>query len=181
MAKKALKVTRYINTETGEFHDKRQYIDLQFNEEGYLFWNRKSNVKTFIEYPLPDNFTWTEKGRIGELKHYILKDNQFLVYRSGNSIKPIGLKEIMRILGMSNRQCRVLVKKMKAHNVIKEINFDDLTYFAFNPLYGFKGQRLGLNVYLFFQRELAEVLPEWVIGKFASKAGILKPKFKIIK
>lgn len=181
MTKKALKITRYVNTETGEMYDKRQYIDLQFNEDGYLFWNRKSNVKTFIEYPLPKDFTWTEKGRISELKHYILKENQFLVFRSGNSIKPIGAKEIMRILGMSERQCKALIKKMKKFNIIKEVRFDNLTYLAFNPLYGFKGKRLNLNVYLFFQDELKEVLPKWVVEKFASEAEALKPKFQIIK
>ncbi len=181
MAKKALKITQYVNTETGEMYNKRQYVDLQFNEDGYLFWNRKTNVKTFIEYPLPKAFTWTEKGRINELKHYILKDNQFLVFRSGNTIKPIGLKEMMRILNMSERQCRALLIKMKKFNIIKEVSFDNLTYFAYNPLYGFKGKRLNLNVYLFFQDELKRVLPKWVVEKFAGEAKVLKPKFTIIK
>lgn len=181
MAKKGLKITQYVNTETGEIYDKKQYVDLQFNEDGYLFWNRKSNVKTFIEYQLPKDFSWSEKGRIGELKHYILRDNQFLVYRSGNNIKPIGIKQMVKILNMSERQCKALVKKMKKFNIIKEVNFDGLTYYAFNPLYGFKGKRLSLNVYLFFQEELRKVLPEWVIEKFAGEAETLKPRFQIIK
>lgn len=181
MRKRALKVTQYINPETGEIHERNQYIDMQFNEDGYLFWNRKSNVKTFLEKPLHKEFTWTEKGRINELKHYILRDNQFLVFRSNNNIKPIGLREMMRILKMSDRQCKALIKKMKKFGVIKEVAFDNLTYFAFNPLYGFKGKRLSLNVYLFFQNELQEELPKWVIEKFAGKAETIKPTFQIIK
>lgn len=181
MAKKALKVTQYINPDTGEIHERTRYVDMQFNSDGYLFWNRKSNVKTFIEHSLPKGFTWTEKGRIAELKHYILRDNQFLVFRSGNTIKPIGLKEMMRILDMSERQCRSLLKKMKEYGIVKEVSFDNLTYLAFNPLYGFKGKRLSLNVYLFFQEELKKVLPRWVVEKFAGEAEILKPTFRIIK
>lgn len=181
MAQRAIKLTQYINPETGEIYEKKQYVDMQFNEDGYLFWNRKSNVKTFIEHPLPKDFTWTEKGRINELKHYILRENQFLVFRSGNNIKPIGVKEMMRILDMSERQCKALIKKMKKYNIIKEVKFDGLTYFAFNPLYGFKGKRLNLNVYLFFQDELKKVLPNWVIEKFAGEAKLLKPRFQIIK
>ena len=181
MAQKALKVTQYINRDTGEYFDKRQYVDLQFNNDGYLFWNRKGNVKTFIEYPLPNEFTWAEKGRIDELKHYILKDNQFLVYRSGNAIKPIGTKEMIKILGMSERQCKLLIKKMKTFNIIKEVKFNEYIYFAFNPLYGFKERRLSLNVYLFFQDELKQVLPKWVVEKFVGEAEELKPSFKIIK
>lgn len=180
MAEKALKLTRYVNRETGEYYDKRQYVDLQFNEDGYLFWNKKGNVKIFLEYRLPKEFSWTEKGRIEELKHYILKDNQFLVHRSGNSIKPIGIKEMRKILGMTERQCKELVKKMKAYNIIKEIKVDMLTYFAFNPIYGFKGKRICLNVYLFFQEELKPLLPKWVVEKFVGEAEEINPQFKII-
>lgn len=181
MSQKAKKVTRYINPGTGEFSEKFKWVDMQFDDEGYLFWNRKANIKTFIEVPLPAELTWAEKGRIHELKHYILKDNQFLVYRSGNTIKPITTAEMGKILGMSERQCRSLVKKMKDLKIIKEISFDGFIYFVFNPMYGFKEKRLSLNVYLFFQDELRQILPEWVIKKFSESAIELRPKFEIIK
>ena len=181
MAEKALKLTRYINRENGDYYDKMQYVDLQFNDDGYLFWNRKGNIKTFIEYPLPKQFSWAERGRVEELKHYILKDNQFLVHRSGNTIKPIEIKEMMKILGMTERQCKSLIKKMKSFNIIKEVKIDTLTYFAFNPLYGFKGKRLCLNVYLFFQEELKQVIPKWAVEKFVGEAEEIKPSFTIIK
>jgi len=178
---KGVKVTSYINQETGEFKEFQQLVDLQFDEDGYLFWNRKANVKTFLEIPIPDIFTWSEKGRINELKHYILKDNQFLVYRSGNVIKPITSIEMCKIIGMSERQCKALVSKMKKAKIIKEIAFDGLVYIAFNPLFGFKEKRLTLNVYLFFQEELSNVLPKWAIDRFSAEALELKPNFKVIK
>lgn len=181
MGQRARKVTRYINQATGEYADKTQWVDLQFDEEGYLFWNRKATVKTFIEIPLPESFSWSERGRINELKHFILKDNQFLVFRSGNAIKPITHKEMSKILEMSERQCKSLLKRLKQLGIIKEISFDGITYFAFNPLYGFKGKRLSVNVYLFFQDELREVLPKWVVDKFAEEATEVKPKFQVIK
>lgn len=180
MAQKAKKITRYINP-SGEFSEKFRWVDLQFDENGYLFWNRKANVKTFIEVPLPEEFTWAERGRIHELKHYILKDNQFLVYRSGNTIKPITITEMSKVLDMSERQCKALIKKMKLSSIIKEISFDGLVYFVFNPLYGFKEKRLSLNVFLFFQEEFKKVLPKWVIEKFLAEAIELRPKFQVIK
>ena len=82
---------------------------------------------------------------------------------------------------MTERQCKAFIKKLKAYNIIKEVKFDELTYFAFNPLYGFKGKRLCLNVYLFFQDELKEVLPKWAVEKFAGEAEEIKPIFRIIK
>jgi hypothetical protein len=181
MDQKALKTIRYTNKCTGEYKESHSLVDLQFDDNGYLFWNRKSNVKTFIEYPLPDCFTWAERGRIHELKHYILKCNQFLVYKSGNTIKPLGTLELKNIFGMSNRQTSSLIRKMKDNKIIKEIIFDGCTYFVFNPLYGFKERRLSLNVYMFFQSELKNILPKWVIDRFSGYAVELKPIFKIVK
>lgn len=181
MSEKAVKKVQYVNRDTGEFYNKMQYVDLQFNDDGYLLWSRKSNIKTFNEYKLPKEFTWSEKGKINELKHYILKDNQFLVYRSGDLIKPITCNELIKFWDSSERQCKALLKKMKKFGIIKEIKFSGLTYFAFNPLYGFKGRRLSLNVYIFFQNELRNEIPKWAIEKFAEQAEEMKLDFKIIK
>jgi hypothetical protein len=158
-----------------------QFIDLQFDDSGYLWWSKKANVKTFVDKPLPECFSWSERGRIHELKHYMLKDNQFLVYRSNNVIRPLTIIEMGKILGMSQRQCSALIKKMKVEKIIKEIAFNGYKYFAFNPLYGFKGKRLNLTVFMFFQDELMEVLPKWVIDKFSEVAVELRPMFEIIK
>jgi hypothetical protein len=181
MSGKAQKLVRYIDRRTGETKDRVQFIDLQFDDDGYLWWSKKTSVKTFVDMPLPKCFTWSERGRIHELKHYMLKDNQFLVYRSDKVIKPITVVEMCKILGISQRQCGVLIKKMKAEKIIKEISFNGSIYFAFNPIYGFKGKRLNLTVFMFFQNELMEALPNWVIDKFSETAVELRPMFEIIK
>lgn len=181
MGEKGIKKTQYLNTGTGEYIEKTRFVDLQFDDDGYLFWIRKANVKTFLDMPLPKSFTWSERGRIQELKHYIIRDNQFLAYRSNSIIKPITISEMSRIFSMSCRQCAGLIRKMKAEKVIKEISFDGLVWFAFNPLYGFKEKRLSLNVYLFFQEEFRNVLPGWVIERFTQEAQELNPRFEIIK
>lgn len=181
MAEKALKKTRYINVSTGEVvHELSSFVDMQFNEEGYLFWNRKNAVKTFLDMPLPDVFGWAEKGRIGELRHFILKDNQFLVYRSGNKLKPVDIAEMCRIFKVCARKCKAFVKKMKQYRILKEVFVDDIRYFAFNPIYGLKEKRLSLHVFLIFQQELEEVLPPWVIERFAVQANELRPNLKIV-
>jgi len=182
MAAKAQKLVRYTDRITGETKERVQFIDLQFDDdEGYLWWSKKTSVKTFIDAPLPKCFSWSERGRIHELKHYMLRDNQFLVYRSNNVIKPITIVEMRKVLDMSQRQCSALVKKMKAEKIIKEISFGGLIYFAFNPIYGFKGKRLSLIVFMFFQDELMEALPNWVIDRFSQTAVELRPMFEVIK
>jgi len=183
MRSTGIKQTTYLDKTTGEFNKRVQHVDLQFTDEGYLWLNRKTNVKTFVEVPLSSEFTWSEKGRINELKHYILKDNQFLVYRSGNFLKPLTTDEMCKknVLDLSKRQCQALIKKMKSLKIIKEISFSGITYFAFNPLYGFKGKRLSLTVFMFFQDELMPTLPAWVMNKFSETAVELRPMFKVIE
>jgi len=179
---RAIKKTSYINTETGQCFDKQRFVDMQFDDEnGYLFWNQKSHVKTFLDSPLPKDFTWAERGRIEELKHYMLQDSQLLVYRSNNCIKPLTVKHFCRILDMSERQCGALIKKMKQAGIIKEVKTNGLTYFAFNPVYGLKAKRISLLMFLWFQEELKKTLPEWAIHKFLEQAKELKPEIEIIK
>lgn len=176
-----IKKTTYINPKTGEYSEKINWVDMQFDERGYLFWNKKAAVKTFLDAPLPRSFSWSEKGRIQELKYYILKDNQLLVYRSNNVIKPLLIPQISKLLDMSNRQCKSLMKKMKEYGIIKEICYGGIVYYAFNPVYGFKGKRLSLGTYIMFQRELKDLLPEWVAQKFSEQAKEIKTNIRIIK
>lgn len=181
MGGRATRITRYINNMTGEYYDKVQPVTLQFDDDGYLFWKNKGNVKVYLDESLPICFTWSERGRIDAIKHYILTENQLLVYRSGNSIKPIMQKELCKLLDLSDRQCKAFVRKLKAYGVIKEIYFDSMRYFAFNPKYAFKGKRLSLNVYIFFQDELNDVLPTWVQEQFYKQAMELKPDIRVVR
>jgi hypothetical protein len=180
--KKVEKNTRYTNLETGEYHDKKILVDMQFDEqEGYLFWNQKSSIKTFLDMPLPKEFTWSERGRINELKHYMMQDSQLLVYRSGNFLKPISHKELSKILELSDRQAKVLIKKMKRYGIVKEVKANGIVYLAYNPIYGLKAKRVTLLMFLWFQDEFVKVMPVWAINKFLEQAKELKPDITIIK
>lgn len=173
---------RYTNQSTGEYCNKKVYVDMQFDEEdGYLFWNQKNSIKTFLDMPLPEQFTWSERGRINELKHYMMKDSQLLVYRSGNYLKPIGITELNKILGLSDRQSKALVRKMKDLGIIKEVKTNGVIYYAFNPMYGLKSKRVTLLMFLWFQEEFTKVMHKWVINKFLEQAKELKPDITIIK
>jgi hypothetical protein len=175
MSKRNVVVTNVIDKGTGELiRQRRTFADALFDEdEGYVFQSKKPYVKTFFDTPLPKEFTWSEKGKLSQLKFSILSDNQLLVYRGNNNIiKPYGTREFEKMWGVHERQTQNLIKKAKEYKVLKEISIDGIKYFAFNPLYGTKGKRLTVTAYLIFQNELREVLPGWVIAKFADQAEI---------
>jgi len=179
---KSEKTISYLNQQTGEIHEKKSYVDMLFDEEtGYAAWTNKKGTKTYNGNHIPKVFTWAEKGRIEELKHYILRDNQFLVYRSHNVIKPIGVTQLQNIFELSLDRSRKLIRKLKQHSIIKEVNFDNTIYYSFNPIYGIKDKRITLTLFIIFQEELTDMIPPWVISKFIQQAAELKPMVKVIK
>lgn len=177
---KALKSTSYTNPITGEVIEKQTLVDMAFDENGYLFWVKKGNIRTFLDIPLPSVLTWSERGRIEALRHYILRDNQLLVYRSHGKIRPITPAEMADIFQMSARQCKALISKMIDLHIIKPVRISGVTYYAFNPIYGVKDKRLSLQVFIIFQDELKDILPKWVVAKFVQQAAELKPLIEIL-
>lgn len=181
-AKKVLKRTRYENQHTGEIFDKKMLVEPLFDEEkGYLFKNKTHAIRQFLDRPFPSSLSWSEQGRLGLLKHYMLSDNQFLVHRSSSAMKPISMKDICKIVNMSDRQSRTFIKKAKEAGVLKEVVFDGLTYYAFNPIYALKARRVSLTLFVLFQDELKQALPPWVVAKFLEQANELKPNIEIVK
>lgn len=180
--KRAERITTYINPETGEVAEKRSFVDMLYSEDaGYIAWSRNNCIKTYTEMQLPTNFTWAERGRIEELKKYIMKGNQFLVYRSHNTIKPLSVDRLSDILELSNRGVKDFMKKLKTFGVIKEVYFNGQTYYSFNPMYGLMHKRITLTLFLIFQNELSEVLPKWVINKFVEQAPNIKQNVKVLR
>jgi hypothetical protein len=179
---KAVKRITYINPETGEFSQRDVKIDLQFDEdEGYLFWKNKSYVKSFLDMPLPSELSWADKGKIEHLRHFILRDNQLLVYRSNNVAKPITHVEMIKMFDLSEKHTKILIKKCKEQGILKEVEISGVAYFAYNPIYALKSKRINLTIYLIFQDELRKVLPPWVIVRFMDQVKELKPNLKIIE
>jgi hypothetical protein len=175
------KLVRYTDVETGELSEKKSWVDIVFSDtEGYLARSKKSGVKTYIDKPLPSEFTRSEKGRIAELRHHLLKDNQFLYHRSRKGIKPAEIDDIEQIFKLSRKRALHLIGKMKLHGVIKEVIIDKVKYFTFNPMYGLKGKRISLTTFWIFQKELVKELPVLIIKKFYQQAESVKPVIEII-
>lgn len=181
-SKKILKTVRYEDKKSGVVSEYNYFTEPTFDEEeGYLFKPKTHFIREFLDRPFPPCLSWSEQGRINKLKYYMLSDNQFLVYRSNDVLKPITENEMGKILNMSNRQVKALIKKVKIIGILKEVAFDTATYFVFNPVYASKSKRITITMFLLFQKELKQVLPKWVVGRFLSQANELKPNLEVIK
>ena len=122
-----------------------------------------------------------DEGRIARIKKYILWENQLITYRSGNTIKPVTIKDLSRIWDTTERQCREFIRKLKGHGIIKEVRIDEKKYFCFNPIYGMKDKRITLTLFIIFQEEMKVILPQWVIQKFLEQVNEIAPRIKIVR
>lgn len=167
------KVTTYIDTKTGEVvKEGKSFVNAQFDEEeGYLFWNRRSHNKAFHEIKLPSELTWAERGRLEELSRHVFSTTNMLAYRGNGGLKPYTIKKIGEVIGLGERQTKRLLKKYMDLKVMEKGHYSssDKEYYYLNPLYFFSSKRIPLNLYLIFKDSLDEHLPEWVINKYREK------------
>lgn len=141
--------------------------------KGYNFKYKSSNTRSYLEISLPDvnsdsknGFTDTELGKIYRLSRHIYSDSNLLAKRSNNEIKPLSKQEIQKIVGLHRTKFNPFWSKVISNKVVKEIQLDKYSFFCFNPIYFNSTTYMPLYLYIAFQEELNEHLPDWVIEKY---------------
>jgi len=180
-ADKAKKTERYTDQNTGETYSRTSFVDMMFNDKGFLFRKGMNSVKSWGDTIYPKDFTITDRGRIDVLRDLIIKDNQFLVRRCGNFMRPATVEYIAEKIQLSERRCKEFISKLKEHGILKEVCIGGITYFSLNPIYGMKDKRLNLTVFIIFQDELNMYLKPWVIKRFLDEMEGIAPNIKIVR
>jgi hypothetical protein len=167
-----IKQTQIVDENTGEVcSTKVQHIAAAFQEEkGYLFWARKNFAKSFQDVPYPENMSILEIGQMAVLAKHIWSTTNMLGYRGNGGVKPYDAGGIAKILGVGLRRAQQFISKMirsgmMARVEIKTESGTEVQYYI-NPVYFFSSNRIPLNLYLIFRRELDKVLPEWVKDEY---------------
>jgi hypothetical protein len=166
----------FIDDVTGELYGKNvRHIAAAFDEEkGYLFWARKSFSKSFMGVDFPVQMTMKERGQMATLAKKIWSTTNMLGYRGNGGVKPYSVEQIGQILGMKPYQANTFMRKMIhmgiiAKAVVRVGDRTDVQYYV-NPIYFFSSNRIPLNLYLLFRKELDGILPEWVKRKYRSQS-----------
>lgn len=169
-----IKETRIVDDATGQVHScKVQHIAAAFHEEkGYLFWARKSFTKSFLDVPFPKELTHAEIGKLTILAKKIWANTNMLGYRGNGSIKPYSMEQIRKIIDLKPYQTGVFIRKMIYLGILArvyvEVEGKKETQFYINPIYFFSSNRIPLNLYLIFRKQLDKVLPEWVKEEYTN-------------
>jgi hypothetical protein len=177
---KSIEKRTIINPDTGEFTEKKRYIDSLYSKRGYVLKYNNDYIKLFLDKGLPDECSLVDCGKFYKLIRYIVGENQLLGYRSGN-INPLTINKMSELFSCSERQTRRFLKQMKDYKVIKEVCINDVKWYAVNPLYALKSKYLSLTTFIIFQEELMPILPNWVIQNFMQEAQEILDKVEIKK
>jgi hypothetical protein len=166
------KETRIVNTRTGEVLGKNTFpVSPVFDEEkGYLFWPRKSFSKSFVDVDFPRELSFKEIGQMTTLAKKMCPKTNMLGYRGNGGSRPCNVDKIGAVVGLKPSQAYSFVRKMEKHGLIAEVKIRcgervDTQYYV-NPIYFFSGNRINLNLYLIFRRQLDPFLPGWVREKY---------------
>lgn len=162
---------------TTEYHER---VIERYNSKGYLYKNRTDFLKSFTDELYPDELTWAEKGRLGRMEHEV-KDDQMLVYKSGNVIKPHTIKTLANMLDCSPRQMTALIKKCKKLNVIGEAKVYGKKFYFLNPRYKLHGNRISMVVWIVFQDFFKATIPEYAYNYFLEDYMESPPDVQVIK
>ena len=167
-----------INPDTGEYTEKKRYVDNLYSRKGYVMNYNNDYIKMFKRKDLPAECTIMDCGKFYKLTKYLVGNNQLLGY-SSDKLKPLTVEKIAQILECGERQARKFLKKMKDLKIMKEVLIDGVSWYAINPIYALKGKYLSLRAYVIFQHELSPVLPEWVVRCFLSEKSQMTDKIEI--
>lgn len=172
------KRTMIVDETTGEIvSDKSRTISAAFDEEkGYLLWPRKNFARSFADIDFPAQMTMIDRGRMATLAKRIWSNTNMLGYRGNGGVRPYDYSKIGEVIGLKERQARTFVDKMVRFGVMAKVNIEiegkKEIHFYVSPLYFFSSNRIPLNLYLIFRKQLDAVLPQWVIQRFREQKVI---------
>ena len=172
--------TRVINKNTGEILSKNVHpIAPVFDEErGYLFWPRKSFSKSFLDIDFPKELSFKEIGQMTTLAKKMCPKTNMLGFRGNGGTRPYNIDKIGSVIGLKSSQSYFFIRKMIKLGLMAEVKIKsegstEAQYYI-NPIYFFSGNRISLNLYLIFHRQLDEHIPGWVKYKYCEQNSVNK-------
>jgi hypothetical protein len=145
---------------------------------GYNFKYKSTTIKSYLGIELPECFTDNECGKIYRLSKKIYSDSNLLAKRVNNEIRPLTKDDITLTVGVHRTNFSKLWNKMLRNKVIKPVKLGGAEYFCFNPLYYNTTNYMPLYLFIAFQNELKEHLPEWAVEKYLNMQEEVKQESK---
>ena len=170
-----IRKAQLIDENTGQVMAEKSGLFETFHpEKGYLFRNNAKYVKFYQEIRLSDVIkNKSDYANMHLLAEHLYKNtNMIAVYRNKKYV-PASEYDMQQIVGMCERRFKEFLDRMInagviAKVIIKSKNTLTAQYYI-NPLHFNTSKYLSASLYMLFQKQLDEYLPDWVIRKFHEK------------
>jgi group I intron endonuclease len=144
-------------------------------EEGYMIPIHKSGITIISESVFPKAMTDMDIGKMVHLSRFIIAKNNMLGYHCKGKEIAYSSKKIGELLGLNDRRGKGFVSKMIGLGIICREDSKNETRYFINPAYFMaNGQRLSIDMFIRFQKELVPILPKWVINEFLNQVSRYK-------
>jgi len=144
-------------------------------DEGYMIPIHKSGITIISESVFPKAMTDSDIGKMTRLAKMMIAKNNMLGYRGKSKILPYTAEEIGDLVGLKKRRSQGFVSKMIGLGIMCREDSKDETRYFINPAYFMaNGQRLSIDMFIRFQKELIPILPKWVINEFLNQVNRYK-------
>jgi hypothetical protein len=130
---------------------------------GYNYKYKSSRIQVYLDNDLPACFTANETGRLFWLSKKIYSDSNLIAYRADGKITPYTFEVLCGIVGLSKPRFYSFMAKARKHKIIKEIEYSGKEFFCFSPVYFNSTHYIPLHLYIAWQDELNDCLPQHVI------------------
>ena len=146
----------------------------KFDEErGFLMYYNGRTVNGLADIPFPETMSKTDIANIAILSRKLVVHSNFLGYRSGGVLKPMGIKQIAKAIGTEERQTHRFIKKMTETGMVAKVTIDTegskRVLYLVNPLYFMNGRNINDLLYWAFQEQLDYYMPEWAKERYGER------------
>lgn len=155
---------RIYDPDTGEvlYDQTKPLSSYLFTDKGYVFHYNRKHTKLYHYKTPPADMT------IGEYAYFIQLCKQA---DSTNALrvrkKPMSMEQIADAIAVSVDRTYRLFAKLSRWGMVKK---GTSTYYI-NPVYGFNGKYLTLDLFRLFRADLSKDMPDWVVIRFKEMAA----------
>ncbi len=152
---------------------KTDYFTDSMTDEGYRIPYHKLGARIFSEVRFPPGITHNEIGKMTLLSKVMVGDSNALGYRSHGDIIYYTPQEIGELVRLKRSKAFRFVNRMCQFRVLQQVTTKSDTAYYINPAYFMaSGKRLNLNLYLLFQDDLKDIIPQWAKAEFTKQAQV---------
>jgi len=150
------------------------------DKKGYLFKNKAYSFKSFKNEPKLSTLVsnYSHIGRLYVLAENTYADTNMISYYHNKKYYPAKISHISEMIGLSEKRCIRFIKDMIKLGVIAEAFIHtkyqvEIQYYL-NPLYFLSSKYLSPSLYMLFQKQINQVLPDWVIDRFMNFTDMIE-------